>query len=125
MMAAASAIMSTSTMMGNATVCTTRRTKRSVHYVAGLNSFGGLKVQNNVTSLGHSLCTEQSFAKVVSSLKGKSKGGGGGGGATSSTSNAAGEIFQIAAIMNGLVLVGVAVGFVLLQIEASLEEAAE
>ncbi|RYR22889.1 hypothetical protein Ahy_B03g068177 isoform B [Arachis hypogaea] len=112
--------------MGNATVCTTRRRKRSVHYVAGLNSFGGLKVQNNVTSLGHSLCTEQSFAKVVSSLKGKSKGGGGGGGgAASSTCNAAGEIFQIAAIMNGLVLVGVAVGFVLLRIEASLEVAAE
>ncbi|XP_057748668.1 uncharacterized protein LOC130967702 [Arachis stenosperma] len=117
--------MSTSTMMGNATVCTTRRRKRSVYYIAGLNSFGGLKVQNNVTSLGLSLCTEQSFAKVVSSLKGKSRGGGRGGGAASSTRNAAGEIFEIAAIMNGLVLVGVAVGFVLLRIEASLDEAAE
>lgn len=47
----------------------------------------------------------------------------GGGGALSSTCNAAAEIFQIAAIMNGLTLVGVAVGFVLLRIEAAVEEA--
>lgn len=33
-----------------------------------------------------------------------------------------GEIFEIAALMNGLVLVGVAVGFVLLRIEAFVEE---
>ncbi|KAE8690749.1 Cytochrome b6-f complex subunit 7 [Hibiscus syriacus] len=69
-------------------------------------------------------CLEQSFAKVVSSLKAPSKGKGrGGDGALSSTCDAVGEIFRIAAIMNGLVLVGVAVGFVLLRIEASLEEA--
>nr|KYP56395.1 Cytochrome b6-f complex subunit 7 [Cajanus cajan] len=90
----------------------------------GLNSFGGLKAQNSVTSLGLPVCTEKCFAKVVSSLKyASSKGRSGGGGAASSTCNAAGEIFQIAAIMNGLVLVGVAVGFVLLRVEASLEEA--
>ena len=45
-----------------------------------------------------------------------------GGGAAFSTCNAAGEIFQIAAIMNGLVLVGVAIGFVLLRVEAFVEE---
>ena len=94
-----------------------------MHNITGLNSFGGLKAHNSVTSLGLPVCTEQSFAKVVSSLKSPSKGKGRGGGAASSTCNAAGEIFQIAAIMNGLVLVGVAVGFVLLRIEASLEEA--
>ncbi|GFY89646.1 hypothetical protein Acr_06g0015860 [Actinidia rufa] len=37
--------------------------------------------------------------------------------------SAADEIFRIATIMNGLVLVGVAVGFVLLRIEAFVEEA--
>ena len=36
--------------------------------------------------------------------------------------NAAAEIFRIGAIMNGLVLVGVAVGFVLLRVEAAVEE---
>nr|P80883.1 RecName: Full=Cytochrome b6-f complex subunit 7; AltName: Full=Cytochrome b6-f complex subunit PetM; AltName: Full=Cytochrome b6-f complex subunit VII [Spinacia oleracea]6RQF_F Chain F, Cytochrome b6-f complex subunit 7 [Spinacia oleracea]6RQF_N Chain N, Cytochrome b6-f complex subunit 7 [Spinacia oleracea]7QRM_F Chain F, Cytochrome b6-f complex subunit 7 [Spinacia oleracea]7QRM_N Chain N, Cytochrome b6-f complex subunit 7 [Spinacia oleracea] len=36
--------------------------------------------------------------------------------------NAAAEIFRIAAVMNGLTLVGVAIGFVLLRIEATVEE---
>ncbi|KAK7308555.1 hypothetical protein VNO77_42170 [Canavalia gladiata] len=85
-----------------------RRGKKSnnVQFMRGLNSYGGLKTQNNVTSLGFTV------------------GKGRDGGANSSTCNAAaGEIFQIAAIMNGLVLIGVAVGFVLLRLEASLEEA--
>ncbi|KAI5661027.1 hypothetical protein M9H77_20350 [Catharanthus roseus] len=97
-----------------------------VSYINGLNSFGGLKAQNNVISLGLPVSTEQSFAKIVSSLNNpssKSKGNSGGGGAFSSTCSAIAEIFKIAAIMNGLVLVGVAVGFVLLRIEASVEEA--
>jgi len=37
--------------------------------------------------------------------------------------NAAAEIFRIGAIMNDLVLVGVAVGFVLLRVVAAVEEA--
>ncbi|KAF7829722.1 Cytochrome b6-f complex subunit 7 [Senna tora] len=88
--------------------------------VGGLNSFGGLKAHNSVLSLGQPMTTEKCFAKMVNSFKvsAKSKRGG----ALSSTCNAAGEIFQIAAIMNGLVLVGVAVGFVLLRVEAWVEE---
>ncbi|KAE8698814.1 Cytochrome b6-f complex subunit 7 [Hibiscus syriacus] len=100
-----------------------RRASVNVNYITELNSFDGLKAHNNVVSLGQSVCLEQSFAKVMSSLKVPPKGKGRGGGALSSTCNAVGEIFRIAAIMNGLVLVGVAVGFVLLRIEASLEEA--
>ncbi|GMI70614.1 hypothetical protein like AT2G26500 [Hibiscus trionum] len=99
-----------------------RRAAVNVNYISGLNSFGGLKAQNSVVSLGQPECIDRWFAKVVSSLKAPSKGKGRGGGALSSTCNAVGEIFRIAAIMNGLVLVGVAVGFVLLRIEASLEE---
>ncbi|KAF8406370.1 hypothetical protein HHK36_008457 [Tetracentron sinense] len=100
-----------------------QRRKNNVVYIGGLNSFGGLKVHNSVVSLGLPVCTEQSFAKVVSSLKLPSQGKGRGGGSLSSTCNAVGEIFKIAAIMNGLVLVGVAMGFVLLRIEAFVEEA--
>ncbi|GMJ12620.1 hypothetical protein like AT2G26500 [Hibiscus trionum] len=102
-----------------------RKTGVHVNYITGLNSFGGLKAHNKVVSLGQPVCIHQSFANVVSSLKAPSsgKGRGRGGGALSSTCNAAGEIFRIAAIMNGLVLVGVAVGFVLLRIEAFVEEA--
>ncbi|KDP38419.1 hypothetical protein JCGZ_04344 [Jatropha curcas] len=90
-------------------------------YIRGLNAYGGLKAHNTVVSLGMPVCTEQCFANVVSSLK-ASNGKGRGGGALSSKCSKIGEIFQIAAIMNGLVLVGVAIGFVLLRIEAYVEE---
>ncbi|XP_023530143.1 uncharacterized protein LOC111792789 [Cucurbita pepo subsp. pepo] len=97
----------------------------TVHYISGLNSFGGLKAHNNIFSLGVPVCADQSFANIVGSLKRPLKGKGkgrSGGGALGSTCNAAGEIFRIAAIINGLVLVGVAVGFVLLRVEAFVEE---
>ncbi|XP_068655331.1 uncharacterized protein [Aristolochia californica] len=97
--------------------------KGNVVYIGGLNSFGGLKAQNSVLSLGLPVCTEQSFAQVMmNSLKSPGHGKGRGGGALSSTCSAVAEIFKIAGIMNGLVLVGVAVGFVLLRIEATVEE---
>ncbi|XP_010263800.1 PREDICTED: uncharacterized protein LOC104601975 [Nelumbo nucifera] len=127
-MAVASAALSAATCTTAAIVSSsnrisTQKKRNNVVYIRGLNSFGGLKAHNSVAALGLTECTEQSFAKVVSSLRSTSKSKGRGGGALSSTCNAAAEIFRIAAVMNGLVLVGVAVGFVLLRIEASLEEA--
>ncbi|CAA3010979.1 Cytochrome b6-f complex subunit 7 [Olea europaea subsp. europaea] len=94
-----------------------------VKYINGLNSFGGLKAHNSVATLGLPVCTEQSFAKIVSSMKKQTSSTGKGGGALSSTCNAEAEIFRIAAIIPGLVLVRVAVGFALLRIEATIEEA--
>ncbi|ESW25146.1 hypothetical protein PHAVU_003G011200 [Phaseolus vulgaris] len=117
---ASAATPATITVVGSSSVGSRRRRERSVNFIRGVNHFGGLKAQNSVTSLGLPVCTEQCFAKVVSSLKYPSKGRRGG--AASSTCNAAGEIFQIAGILSGLVLVGVAVGFVLLRIEAYVEE---
>ncbi|KAK8522352.1 hypothetical protein V6N13_115325 [Hibiscus sabdariffa] len=119
----ASATLSPPTLAAATAGTRRRRPALNVNYITGLNSFAGLKAHNNVVSLGQPVCLERSFAKVVSSLKAPSKGNWRGGGALSSTCNAVGEIFRIAAIINGLVLVGVAVGFVLLRIEASLEEA--
>lgn len=114
----------TITATASTTIANSRRRRRNtVHYITGMNSFGGLKAHNSVASLGLPACTGQSFAKVVSSLKLPSQGKSRGGGALFSTCNAAGEIFTIAAIMNGLTLVGVAVGFVLLRVEAFVEEA--
>lgn len=125
-MATATATLSPATFTAAATVASSSRSSQrkqnNVHYIAGLNSFGGLKAQNYVASLGLPVCTEQSFANVVSSLKYPSQNRASGGGALSSTCNAVAEIFKIAAIMNGLTLVGVAVGFVLLRIEATVEE---
>ncbi|KAL0384151.1 UNVERIFIED_CONTAM: cytochrome-f complex subunit [Sesamum radiatum] len=117
-MATASATISPVTAVLGHTRSSQRRTR--VKYISGLNSFGGLKAHNNVASLGLPVCTEQSFAKIVNSLKKPSQGRRGG--ALTSTCNAVAEIFRIAAIMPGLVLVGVAVGFVLLRLEATLEE---
>ncbi|XP_031279369.1 uncharacterized protein LOC116137802 [Pistacia vera] len=119
---AKSAVLAPATVTGALIRCGSRTPKRmkKVVYLNGLNSYGGLKAHNKVVSLGLPPCTEQCFANVVSSLKTTSKRSGGG--ALSSTCDAASEIFKIAAIMNGLVLVGVAVGFVLLRIEAWLEE---
>ncbi|PWA37441.1 hypothetical protein CTI12_AA590480 [Artemisia annua] len=100
-----------------------RATSTKVTYIKGLNSFGGLKAHNTVASLGTHASTEQQFANMVCAMKKPSSNKGGG--ALTSTCNAVAEIFRIAAIMNGLTLVGVAVGFVLLRIEASVEESAE
>ncbi|XP_044507845.1 uncharacterized protein LOC123227208 [Mangifera indica] len=122
-MAAASATLSSTFVAATVAGPSRRRRSMKVSYITGLNSFGGLKAHNKVASLGMPTCTEQSFAKIVSSLRAPGNGKGRRGGAFSSTCNAASEIFRIAAIMNGLVLIGVAVGFVLLRIEASLEEA--
>ncbi|OVA15442.1 PetM of cytochrome b6/f complex subunit 7 [Macleaya cordata] len=125
-MATTSAALFSATFTSAAVVSSGRQgRKRNVVYIEGLNSFGGLKAHNSVAYLGLPVCTEQSFAKVVSSLKSSSasKGKGRSGGALSSSCNAAVEIFQIASTLNGLVLVGVAVGFVLLRVEALVEEA--
>ncbi|KAI6677856.1 hypothetical protein NL676_038652 [Syzygium grande] len=121
-MAAASAAVCPVPLAASAAVVPRQRKSR-VNYIVGLNSFGGLKAHSEVASLGVPVCTDRSFAKIVSSLRSQGKSRSGGGGALSSTCNAAEEIFRIAAIMNGLVLIGVAVGFVLLRIEASVEEA--
>ncbi|KAK7310878.1 hypothetical protein RJT34_08655 [Clitoria ternatea] len=127
-MAIATAILCPHNITG-AMVATTTKTKKRINkvvHIKGLNSFGGLKANNDVLSLGLPLSTDNCFAKIVSAVKATASNGkgkrGGGGGALSSTCNAAGEIFTIAAIINGLVLVGVAVGFVLLRIEAWVEE---
>lgn len=96
--------------------------RRVVRQITGMNLYGGLKAHNCVASLGVSMSSEQAFAKLVRSVRSQGKGGGG---ALGASCNVAGEIFRIAAVMNGLVLVGVAVGFVLLRIEAFVEESEE
>ncbi|CAI8605360.1 unnamed protein product [Vicia faba] len=117
---------STITVVGSTIGSKSRNNRKSnkVKFITRLNALNGLKAQNStVASLGVPVSTEQAFAKVMNSIYKGGRRSGRGGGAASSTCNAAGEIFQIAAIMNGLTLVGVAVGFVLLRIEAFVEEA--
>lgn len=87
-------------------------------YIKGMGCFDGLKASNKIANLGGPVCTNYKFSQVVNSLRSNGRGGG----ALSSTCSAPDEIFKIAAIMNGLTLVGVAVGFVLLKIESIVEE---
>ena len=80
--------------------------KRSgVTYVEGMNAYSGLKGLNKVTMLGVRKSADYKFARVVASLSpaGKRRGG-----TFGAQCNAAGEIFQIAVVMNALTLVGVA-----------------
>ncbi|KAK1423852.1 hypothetical protein QVD17_19161 [Tagetes erecta] len=106
------------TVVAPTRITTTTTTK--VTYIKGLNSFGGLKAHNTIAALNTPVSTDQQFANFVCKLKTPLSSGGG---ALTSTCNAVGEIFKIAAIMNAITLVGVAIGFVLLRIEASVEEA--
>ncbi|XP_058724101.1 uncharacterized protein LOC131595686 [Vicia villosa] len=125
MASASAATPSTITVVGSSIGSKSRNNRKGhrVKFITGLNAYKGLKAQNcTVTSLGVPVSSQQAFAKVMSSISMGGRRSGRGGGAASSTCNAAGEIFQIAAIMNGLTLVGVAVGFVLLRIEAFVEE---
>ncbi|CAL1396195.1 unnamed protein product [Linum trigynum] len=117
--AAAATVTGAVVTIGNSNTTQQKRTTAKMVSIGGLNSFGGLKAHNSVAALGQSVCADQGFAKIVSSMR---KSGGGGGGAMSSKCSRVGEIFQIAAIMNALTLVGVAMGFVLLRIEAAVEE---
>ncbi|KAL6894152.1 hypothetical protein ACP4OV_008250 [Aristida adscensionis] len=97
-----------------------KRKSGGVTYLEGMNAYSGLKGLNKVTMLGVRATADYSFAKIVASLS--SAGKGSRGSAFGARMNAAAEIFRIAAVMNGLVLVGVAVGFVLLRVEAAVEE---
>ncbi|KAL9264553.1 Cytochrome b6-f complex subunit 7-like protein [Drosera capensis] len=101
--------------------------------VSSLRPIAGLRAYNNKPmSLGiRDGSGEPGFGNTGTSLTGSSfshgrgRDGGGGRGSLLVARNAASEIFKIAAIMNGLVLIGVAVGFILLRIEAAVEEAQE
>ncbi|KAG8061069.1 hypothetical protein GUJ93_ZPchr0003g18138 [Zizania palustris] len=99
------------------------RKRVGVTYVEGMNAYSGLKGLNKVTLLGVRKTADYSFAKVIAKLN--PSGGKRRSGTFGVQCNAAGEIFRIAVIMNGIVLVGVAVGFVLLRVEAAVEEADE
>ena len=118
-------IMSSCTTIVPATVKLTnynaKQRRRKVVYIKGLNSYGGLMDHNMMSAVGKPISSAHYFAKVVCSLRLQSVRRPGGS-AMAATCNAASEIFTIAAVMNVLVLVGVAVGFVLLRIEAALEE---
>ncbi|KAL5209813.1 hypothetical protein ABZP36_005436 [Zizania latifolia] len=98
-----------------------RKRSGGATWVEGMSAYSGLKGINKVTLLGVRKNADYSFAKVVAKLS--PAGGKRRGGTFGAQCNAAGEIFRIAVVMNALVLVGVAVGFVLLRVEATVEEA--
>ncbi|KAJ8571085.1 hypothetical protein K7X08_038057 [Anisodus acutangulus] len=91
------------------------------HFTSHHNQVGGQKAMATATAT-LSLATVTLAARVGTNSSLRTTSSQGKGGALSSTCKAAVEIFKIASIIPGLVLVGVSVGFVLLRIEASVEE---
>ncbi|CAM6046731.1 unnamed protein product [Sphagnum compactum] len=94
--------------------------------VRRLKAFGGLRTESeNMIGLGVSQCSiEQAFAATMRAqcFAGRVVAGRARGGAATSTCDVASEIFTVVPIMSALVLIGVALGFVLLRVEAAIEE---
>jgi len=68
--------------------------------------------------MGMAQSTEEAFANVKRRCSGRASRGGGLG----ANMDIASEIFFIVPIMSALTLVGIAIGFVLLRVEAAVEE---
>ncbi|CAM6024054.1 unnamed protein product [Sphagnum balticum] len=94
--------------------------------VRRLKAFGGLRTESeNMIGLGVSQCsTEQAFSATMRAqcFAGRVVAGRARGGAATSTCDVASEIFTVVPIMSALTLIGVALGFVLLRVEAAIEE---
>ncbi|EFJ36592.1 hypothetical protein SELMODRAFT_438339 [Selaginella moellendorffii] len=95
------------------------RSSGSSKQIHRMSSFGGLKAINSVMGLGCSQCVDQQFAQLQArALKSSSRRGG----ALAAKASVSEEVFRVVPIMTVLVLVGVAVGFVLLRVEQAVEE---
>lgn len=124
--AATSAITVASTISAYNHGSSSKPKMNKVYCVRGLNSYAGLKPENKVMSLGVAVGSDRQFAQLVTMCRAsKANSGGGRGGALASTCNVAEEIARIVPIMSALVLIGVAVGFLLLRVEAAVEESEE
>ncbi|KAL3685742.1 hypothetical protein R1sor_003764 [Riccia sorocarpa] len=94
---------------------TSPRAARSSSIKAGarkLSLFGGLKAENKVMALGLIPSTEQKFASLATSCSARSR----------TRCDVGSEILTIIPIMSALTLAGIAIGFVLLRVEAAVEE---
>ena len=119
MMSAANVTLMSTSVKEPSSVNKTQR--RSVMKLA---SFAGMKAESHVSRLGLAASTEEGFAAMGARVRVSSSGKNGRkGGALSASCNVASEIARIVPIISGLVLVGIALGFVLLRIEAVVEEA--
>lgn len=85
------------------------------------SQYGGLKMQSRgVSALAEQKSVNQQFAQATASARKVSSQGKGG--ALQTRADIAAEMFPIIPIISGLVLTGIAVGFLLLRVEAALEE---
>lgn len=112
--ASTAAVMAPSLAVASAT----RRSPSSKVAMRKLKNFGGLKPESRVTRMGMAQSTEEAFAVVKFRCSGRASRGG----ALAANMDIASEIFRVVPIMSALTLVGIAVGFVLLRVEAAVEE---
>jgi hypothetical protein len=93
-------------------------TQRRVSAVSlpALRNFSGLK--SNVEAVSVRVATAgEEFARIATSVRGNGKSG-----VLGARCDLGAEIFPIIPIVSGLVLVGISLGFVLLRVEAAVEE---
>jgi hypothetical protein len=100
----------------------TAKASRSVAKApVSLSQYGGLRVQSRgVSALSEERSVNQQFAQATASVRQTSSHSKGG--ALVSKADLAAEMFPIIPIISGLVLTGIAIGFLLLRVEAALEE---
>eukprot|EP00897_Mesotaenium_endlicherianum_P003549 jgi/Mesen1/3221/ME001865S02418 len=84
--------------------------------VPALSNFSGLKASSSAV-VSEKKSVEQSFSQIVADLRQNGKGG-----ALTTRCDVGAEIAPIIPIISGLTLLGVAIGFVLLRVEAAVEE---
>lgn len=99
----------------SASACVAAKAPVKSQKVRSLASFSGLKAAP--AGLYRAKSTEEQFAVVAAATKAGSRGG-----ALSSRCDIGAEILSVIPIIGGLVLTGIALGFVLLRVEAAVEE---
>lgn len=121
----ASAVAACSVVVPATIVAASSKTVKASRSVAkvpvSFSQYGGLRVQSRgVSALSEERTVNQQFAQATASVRqssSRSKGG-----ALVAKADLAAEMFPIIPIISGLVLTGIAIGFLLLRVEAALEE---
>ncbi|GJP56607.1 hypothetical protein CLOM_g15961 [Closterium sp. NIES-68] len=86
--------------------------------IASFGQFSGLKASSCVSAVAERKTVDESFAQIAADARRT----GARGGALSSRCDIGAEIIRVVPIIGGMIFTGIALGFVLLRVEAWVEE---
>ncbi|CAI7791174.1 unnamed protein product [Closterium sp. NIES-54] len=86
--------------------------------IVSFGQFSGLKASSCVSAVAERKTVDESFAQIAAATRQT----GARGGALSSRCDVGSEILRVVPIIGGMIFVGIALGFVLLRVEAWVEE---